>query len=408
MGNESHRLLGPALEAARRALRDLDDDQIPADLRKVAAHSGSLTTPLALRLQKALDRYDWLREKALEAWPEADPDASGDDGVAAAYLARPPGWVARLESAVEVRMAGRFTAEVQDAKSQLGEAQREAKEARRRLRDARGEAEAELRRLRRAVEEERKARRAVQAGTARAESGAQSSLEALRAELAQRDAELRRLDARSDELQGVLRRERRERAAAEAAAAELAAAGGWSGSDPLTLAGQLDRMADVARAPARVEAGEAVAETALRRPAGIRPDTAAAVEWLLEEAPPATVLVDGYNAGIELAGAGDLTVIRRRLELEVGRLVTLAARRLAVVVVYDSAESEGDPPQRRTGVEVRFSGEQTADDALVELAAGIGGRTIVISGDRAVRERSERVGAVALWSAALREWALRG
>ncbi|HSR15946.1 MAG TPA: hypothetical protein VLL51_09350, partial [Gemmatimonadales bacterium] len=91
-------VLGPALEAARRSLRFLDTDQIPADLRPVAGHSGRLTPNLAGVVVRALERYDWLRTGAAEAWPEADVDAGGAEGASALFLLRPEGWELRLAS----------------------------------------------------------------------------------------------------------------------------------------------------------------------------------------------------------------------------------------------------------------------------------------------------------------------
>ena len=93
------RLFRRALEAAAKALRDLDADQVPADLLRVRGRPLPLPPPLAVSLLKALDRYDWLREKALEAWPEADSATAGPERASALVLQRPSGWVARLAAA---------------------------------------------------------------------------------------------------------------------------------------------------------------------------------------------------------------------------------------------------------------------------------------------------------------------
>jgi predicted RNA-binding protein with PIN domain len=131
------------------------------------------------------------------------------------------------------------------------------------------------------------------------------------------------------------------------------------------------------------------------------------VEWLLSDAPPVTVLIDGYNVGFVLAGPGDPAAARQRLELELSRLVTLASGRLAAVVVYDSADGGTERSPRRHGIEVLFTSGRTADDVLVELVRDLSGRRVVVSNDRAVRERSEKAGAVALWSDALAAWSVR-
>jgi len=105
-----------------------------------------------------------------------------------------------------------------------------------------------------------------------------------------------------------------------------------------------------------------------------------------------------------MAGPGNPAAARQRLELEASRLVTLASGRLAVIVVYDSARGVGEPPSRRSGVEILFTSGRLADDVIVELAGELDGTRVVISNDRAVRERAEQAGAVALWSDALVMW----
>ena len=86
------------------------------------------------------------------------------------------------------------------------------------------------------------------------------------------------------------------------------------------------------------------------------------------------------------------------------RLRALARPPRSVTVVYDSQleGSDGFKVQGVSGVSVRFTAPgSSADDVIVGMAAP---GTVVISNDRAVRERSERNGAVALWSEALVAW----
>ncbi len=58
-------LLTPALKAGRAALRRLDEQEVPAKLRKVSAYQGGrLPAPLVRSLIRFLDDEAWLREKA--------------------------------------------------------------------------------------------------------------------------------------------------------------------------------------------------------------------------------------------------------------------------------------------------------------------------------------------------------
>jgi len=87
------------------------------------------------------------------------------------------------------------------------------------------------------------------------------------------------------------------------------------------------------------------------------------------------------------------------------RLIRLARGALRVVVVFDGADEEAEPRMPGGRLAVRFSAGRIADDEIVDLARNTPGPVVVISDDRAVRERAERTGAVALWSRALAEWA---
>jgi hypothetical protein len=88
-----------------------------------------------------------------------------------------------------------------------------------------------------------------------------------------------------------------------------------------------------------------------------------------------------------------------------GRIRTVARPPRSVAVVYDSG-IEGSRSDGVAGVAIRFADPGvTADDVIVSIA-GIPG-TVVISNDREVRERSERIGALALWAEALVAWSRR-
>jgi hypothetical protein len=400
------RLFRRALEAAAKALRDLDADQVPADLRRVAGRPLPLPPPLALALLKGIDRYDWLRDKALEGWPEADAKAPGPEHASALLLQRPPGWVARLIALAagvggeEARVTG------DDLARRAAAAGAEAEEWKRRAKaekeagvKARQEAEARL-------AEARTARKTQQAAAARADSALDAEVERLRSAWEEAGAERDAAREEARRLREAAAEERRRRAGAEAALAEGGGTARWAG-DPVSMAAYLDWMAGVARAPGTATAaGVGAAGAALRLPEGVRPDTRAGVDWLVQRTEATTVVVDGYNAGFKLTPSREPAEARRRLLMIVGRLQKVARGPMRVVAVFDSALGPAAEVPVPGPVEVRFTaGEGGADQDIALLAGSLTGARVVVSSDREVRESCEAAGVVALWSEALRDWA---
>jgi hypothetical protein len=402
------RLFRRALEAAAKALRDLDNDQVPADLRRVAGRPLPLPPPLTLSLLKGIDRYDWLREKALEAWPEADAKEVGPDQASALLLQRPPGWVSRLTALAagaagqEARGAG------DDLARRLSVAEAAAEEWKRR---AKAEKEAGLRARQEAdaaLAEERSIHKARQATAARADSSLEAEAQRLQAAWEQAGAERDAAREEGRRWREALAEEKRRRAAAEAALAEAGGTIRWA-DDPLTMASHLDWTAGVTRLPGPAPADEATTSgTALRLPEGVRPDQKAAVDWLVQRTEATTVVVDGYNAAFKLTTSRDPAAARRRLLMVLDRLHQVARGPMRVVAVFDSRLGPAAEVPAPGPVEVRFTAEEGGADAEIAALAGVlAGPGVVISSDRAVREASERNAVVALWSEALRDWSRR-
>ena len=89
--------LGPVVRAAMHVLNRLDEEEVPARLRKVAGRSGKLPRPLAVSLLAELDRNDWLRDKVLASTPDLEVESSRPgDAVSALFLLRPDGWSERI------------------------------------------------------------------------------------------------------------------------------------------------------------------------------------------------------------------------------------------------------------------------------------------------------------------------
>jgi len=397
-------VIGRALETARSVLRDLDVDQVPASLRRVVAHAGELTPPLADKLAREIDRLEWLRTKAVEAWPAADPRSDGPDRGSALFLLRPDGWVVEFAKVVaDSAAAARVTDEKRSGRVVVAR-DREVEVAREKAKTAAKEAAA----LGRRIAEMKRLERAPDRERAAAEARVSEEMEAVRADHAGEVADLeRRVEESAAALRGAraeARQARRERADAEHRLAAIRDTGSWADRDPVDLAVHLDAVAAQARAgrrPDHPDTDTSLAAPAL--PAGIRPDSAAALDAVLRMTGPLAVLVDGYNAGLTF-GSGTPAEVRNRLEDVVRRVRTLAGAGTTVTVVWDSS---ADHDRRRSpdGLDVRFAPPGVpADDVLVELAAEAS-RAVVVTNDREVRERAEAVGALALWSTALVEWA---
>jgi hypothetical protein len=353
---------------------------------------------------RGLDRYDWLRAKALEAWPEAE---SSDDELAVAFLARTPGWTERLAAAVEVAVAADAAEGERGTAARIADLERAAAEARRKAREERGRARAERERLTAQRDEARTAARAVRGEEERSEAALRRRVRRADERVEAAEAEVGVLRREVADLREKLAAERRRRAAAEHAAAEAAAGRGWvTGDDPEALAVHLDDVARMARPLAPdAKSGEEAPEP-LELPDGVAPDSAAAVDWLLERRDATAVIVDGYNAGFALAGPGEPATVRRRLQLAVSPLPRLASGPLRVLLVYDAPLGAGEEGPSGGRVATCFA-SGSADDEIVALVGRLPGAVVVISGDREVRERAEEGGALGLWSGALTQWATR-
>ncbi len=380
-------LLATGLAAARRALGRLDEEEIPARVRAVAKRSGRLPAPLAASLVAELNRNEWLREIALE---ELGDDV-GSDIASIEFLRREPGWEERLAVLAE------------KAQSALAE------KSRRLLEEDLAAAKEEIETLRRQLR--RTTRQAGQASTRKAETpNRELELKKLRAtlsstqkDLATSEAARERLMTEVEQLQDRLESLLRRRTGKSTP--RTAAAGGMR-RGPLALARDLDdRLHALAVAPV----GEAAAPVRPAKepsgppsiPTGVRPDSAAAIEWLLSYPGPITVAVDGWNLAFQLKNPPGRKE-RGQVEAAVGRLSHRSAGKRKLLVLFDSrfdvaGTYQGTHPQ----VEVRFPA--SADEALIELA-GKEPSLVVITSDRRVREEAGRSGAIGLWGEALVDW----
>ncbi|MDP8958131.1 MAG: NYN domain-containing protein [Actinomycetota bacterium] len=405
-------LLQPAVEAGRRALGEMEENEVPAALRKVAASTGGrLPPPFVHRLLSAMEEDPWLRDKAADAWPDADPEDSQPSRAASAlFVLRPPGWELRLGQ-ISAGLQGRgLREEVGRLQERLAGAEGQVREAQRRLQSSREEAAEARSAAERKLEEARgQLRRARDEGLeeARRAQRRAADLEGERDRLrTSLGAELSRVVKLRDEL---LRARRSVQEVSEQAGAGPPAVV-WASRDPLEMARLLDELAVAARPAPEVEAQEPMGPEAWRLPPGVRADSPLAVDWLVSRTSPFTLLVDGYNLAFVLAPVGSADrQSRLRVNRELARVRRHASSTIRVVVVYDSQQSGGVTDARGPGgVEVRFTeAGHPADDEVVELARSATGPVAVVSSDREVRERSAAAGALVLWSEALVGWVRR-
>ncbi len=226
----------------------MEPEDVPASVHRVARSTArKLPPPLARSLAEALDDDQWLRDKALEAWPEADPDATSPKlAVSALFLLRPDGWEERVEEIVaaeeELSQAGTveaLRAMVERLQTDLGSAREKAKAEGDRAESAEAEAARAKSRARKTV-----APAPAPNVTRRAED-AERRLADLQRELDEADERINRL--RDDLLKA-------RRAAREASVAAPPSA--WARRHPRETARLLDGLTAALRPAASGEGGE--------------------------------------------------------------------------------------------------------------------------------------------------------
>lgn len=392
-------LLGPGIEAARAALRRLDDDDVPARLRKVASYSGGrLPAPLVKALVGALEEDDWLRSKAIDELKEGSE-------VARLFLERPAGWEFEVGMLVGKAAAGGASARVVELERQVARAAAREAEARRRSDEAQALLATERERHKQALESVRGQLRELRETDRRtddAHAKVVAELEAARVEA--EAARIEEMEA-GRALKERLRRAEQQRAEVERRV-QSGTASGWGSGDPIALARHLDTLVRTVEAdPALLEFTRPTRERKWKLPPGARPDGRNAIDWLLRQPRPFTCIVDGYNLTHRLSGSVEAPA-RDRLNDELSRFKLRARTPVNVIVVYDSTvSSEVETEPGPGGVWVRFTADGlSADEEIRRLAAEANDPVVVISSDREVREGSEAHGAIAVWGEALVAW----
>ena len=393
-------LMRAAIEAGRAALRRLDEDDVPAKLRKVSSYQGGrLPAPLAKRLLEVLETDEWLRGKAVDELPsDAAATASGR------FLLRSEDWEFELGRLVERHVQEQAQGRVADldsrvaaAKQREAEAKRRWQEAKRQIADLEAEKRAEVEAVRAQLRELRETDRIEDEAHARIVAeleDARRAAEQAHAREAEAAENLKERLARAEEKRADV--EKRMQSGSQA----------WGSGDAIALARHLDTLVRTVEAdPALLEFTTPTADRPWKLPPGARPDDRNSIDWLMRQPRAFTLLVDGYNLTFRLSGASDATA-RERLNEEMSRFKLRAMAPVNVVVVYDSAvNAETATEAGPGGVWVRYTTTGlTADDEIRRLSAEAEEPVAVVSSDREVREGSEQFGAISLWAEALIPW----
>lgn len=399
-------LLAPAVKAGRDALRRLDDDDVPAKLRKINSYQGGrLPAPLVKSLLAAMNEEQWLREKAQKELSPYEQGLTAPAAASALFVHRPDGWEFELGRAVEASLQAAAEERATELHSMVSAAERREAEAKRRLANIQAELDRTRSRAAEEVEEVRGQLRDLREADRRQDEQLQRKIAELEAEkLADEDA-LADLGQTVDTLKERLHRAEEQRASTEQRA--LAEKGqAWAAGDPVALARHLDMLIKTVEAdPELLKFLEPATDREFQLPPGARPDDANAVEWLLRQPQPFTLVVDGYNVAFQLVG-NSTRAARDRVNEELSRLRLRTMTTAQVTVVYDSAVNpEVETAAGPGGIRVRFTRQgRIADEEIAEIVEALDGPVVVVSSDREVREGTTELGAVALWSEALVQW----
>ncbi|GHH62813.1 RNA-binding protein [Streptosporangium violaceochromogenes] len=413
------------MELASQILGSMAVAAVPPPLRGVArfdprkrARLGGAS--IAAQLESDKKFRELVAETLNASWPElvaglADgvvpPAADPVLVAAAAYLTRPPGWVAMVESAradlERAAVAAEGSAQEQTLtrlREQLAAQKSSAKEEIDRLREQLRGARSEISDLRRKLHDARERVRAADVRVAETLEAAQEARAAAAAAGSAGEGEVRRLRERLADAERQLEATRR--AAREGRSVEDA-----------KVRMLLDALQDAAAGLRRELAlpsgihrpADSVLSVAPGRPGvqgvparALADDDPALLDQLLA-LPQIHLIVDGYN--VTKTGYGTLTLADQRTRLLTGLGALYAQTRTELTCVFDGAELNGPVPvSAPRGVRVMFSAPgQIADDLIRQLvrAEPMGRAIAVVSSDREVAESVRRMGARPVPSALL-------
>lgn len=397
---------------------------VPGVLRPVARFAAAKRARLGgSSIASALDTEAGFRRRVYEAAAAADPalakalgegaaPAAADpvDVAVMAFLLRPDGWEAMVETAAssvrrgddEARLS-REAAAAERLREQLEAARASARELRTTMRAEIDRLKAENTMLRRRVQETRERLSEARQQEQDEQEQAGRELTDARAALRAAEVEARRLRARLADAEAALEAARRSgRAERGLGTARLALLLDTLGEAAAGLRRELALPASTLSPADTVEAavpGDPLAGGAVGRARG------AGEPGYLDELlalPRVHLIVDGYN--VTKAAWPTMPLDAQRSRLGQG-LAAIAARTGAeVTLVFDGADVTVPPPVAAPGIRVRFSPTgQTADELIRRMvrAEPEGRPVVVVSSDREVADGVRRPGVRSVESVAL-------
>jgi predicted RNA-binding protein with PIN domain len=325
-----------------------------------------------------------------------------DDPIAEAFLTDPAQAEMLIAAQLESDRVDRLTLELNAAAAAVLDLEAKLATAKERIETLRTQNEIDL------AEQAASARRARQ-GLERQLADAVEEAARLRTERDELEGTVAGVSETVTELRGRLSR-REERADRRSLGATDGMGRGRAESlptDPVELAASLDdleRRLHFYRESIGSSTEVRPVRVSISLPHGVSPESADALDALLEQAPD-TVLVDGYN----VAGVVSETLIGSRLGRDDVVARAEACKRRSpdteVIVIFDASGSGGRGGFRsRGGVLVEFEPDTTADDAIVDLVHTAADQCVVITNDRELQDRSARQGCVVVFSSALISW----
>ena len=389
-------VLQPVITCARGVLADMESDDVPLALRKVARSSArKLPPPFAKSLLKEMTSNESFRSDVLKRYEGGD---RVDDDLLA-YLTDPAVGIGAIEVRANASRDAGQDAALESARERMADLDDQLAESKRRFSELRAQHDSEIAKARSSVSEgQRRAEARIQSlnrTVAEARAEEQDLTEQIRVLMEELDAVKSRLAGATDRLR------RREATALPASRSRI----DETTSDPLELARWLDDVEHRIRPfrEANPVGHESRVPGLLTIGPGISPDSAGALQTLIAQN-PRRFLLDGYNIGGEIDAANFSTRPGRDdVVLKVG--VLARATDAEVVVVFDGPDDEGRSGFRSPdGVTVRFSKGRKADDVIADLVAANPDRVVVVTNDRDLRRRCAVDGCVQIWSTAFLGW----
>ncbi|SEE61681.1 NYN domain-containing protein [Jiangella alba] len=397
---------------------------VPGVLRPVAKFAAAKRARLGgSAIASALDTEPGFRRRVLDTASAADPalakalesgtaPAAADpvDVAVLAYLLRPDGWEAMVESAAaSVRHgddAARLTREAAAAerlREQLDAARAATRELRTTMRAEIDRVKAENTMLRRRIQETRERLSEARQQERDEQQDAGRELSDARAALRAAETEVRRLRTRLSDAEAALEAARRSgRAERGLGTARLALLLDTLGD---AAAGLRRELALPASTLAPADTVEAVIPGSPLDGGAVGRARAADEPGYLDELlslPRVHLVVDGYN--VTKAAWPTMPLDSQRSRLAQGLAAVSARTGAEVTLVFDGADVTVPPPVAGTGIRVRFSPVgQTADELIRRLvrAEPQGRPVIVVSSDREIADGVRRPGVRSVEAVAL-------